>query len=416
VHALWQKLQDQGWIYKGCHEGWYSVSDETFYPENQVCDAISSDGHSIKVSVETQKPVDWIKEENYMFRLKEFRQPLIQWLEAHPRAVVPKQRHSEVLMWLKADEGHFHDLSISRPSHRQSWGIRVPGDESQTIYVWLDALANYLTVCGYNKSQTKLDGFPFRTHVIGKDILRFHAMYWPAFLMAAGLPLPQQIVAHGHWTVDHVKMSKSLGNVVDPFQLMKAYPVDAVRYFLLRDGALNADGDFSEDFLRMRYQVELVNHLGNLLARCLNPVFHDKVDTTVFKLDKDDEQLLDQARKLVDVVDPLYMEGDFSHALTHVNRVVSSANQYITRKEPWKTIKQADTRADAQKVIHLCSKVLASLGVVLYPVMPSVCEVLLDRLNVVKECRNASDISSLLSAVADINPIPGKFILLPRLK
>jgi len=247
VHSVWEALCAAGHIYKGAHQGWYSVSDEAYYTEMQVrkeeaSSAVPAGGEvphpqaAGMVSIETGSPVSWVSEENYMFRLSAFQQPLLAWLDAHSDAVMPPSRHAEVRSFV---EGGLRDLSVSRARTAVSWGIPVPGDEEHVIYVWLDALTNYLTACGHPEAEEITYAapgmWPAKFQVVGKDILRFHAVYWPAFLMALGLPLPQHIVAHGWWTREGKKMSKSIGNVVDPSVLVETYGSDQVRFYLCRE-------------------------------------------------------------------------------------------------------------------------------------------------------------------------------------
>lgn len=250
-------MEKGGFIYKGYHDGWYSVSDETFVPESQIEDRMV-DGKLCKVAKDSGKIVEWTREENYKFKLSAFRRPLIAWLEENPKVIVPANQYKDVLHHLQENE--LADLSISRLKSRVSWGIRVPNDDDHVIYVWLDALTNYLTVTGYPQKQadsvnTK-DGtndqdknliqkwdrkpdWPAAWHIVGMDIIKFHAIYWPAFLMAANMPLPEKILSHGHWLVSNQKMSKSSGNGVDAVKLLDTYGVDAIRYFLLRDGGIS---------------------------------------------------------------------------------------------------------------------------------------------------------------------------------
>jgi methionyl-tRNA synthetase len=272
VAHLWNTLLDAGHIYKGQHEGWYAISDEAFYPDNQVHQVTDDQGQTTMVSTESGQKVEWTMEENYKFKLSAFERPLLDWIEQNPQAIVPANRKNEVISWIQAG---LSDLSISRLRSRLDWGIPVPNDpQNHTIYVWLDALTNYMTAKGYPENDTN-DVLPAKVHVVGKDILRFHAVYWPAFLMAANLPLPEQILAHAHWTMNKQKMSKSRGNVADPFLVMDTYGVDTVRYYLMRDGGLADDGDYSEEEIKKRYKKDLAGMFGNLLNRstgqALNP-------------------------------------------------------------------------------------------------------------------------------------------------
>jgi methionyl-tRNA synthetase len=243
VKKLWNDLQKGGFIYKGTHEGWYSVSDEAFYTPAQI--KVNDSDSSKMESIETGSTVEWSSEENYKFKLSAFQQPLLDWLDANPDAVVPASRRDTLIAEIKQG---LSDLSVSRPRSRLHWGIPVPSDEQHTIYVWLDALTNYLTVSGYPWKDGKTECWPTDVQMIGKDIIRFHAVYFPAFLMALGLPLPVHTVVHGHWTMDKHKMSKSRGNVADPFQTINKYGRDQIRWFLCRVGGnLAADaGEWRE--------------------------------------------------------------------------------------------------------------------------------------------------------------------------
>ena len=271
VQSLWTTLADRDWIYLGLHEAWYCRSDEAFLTESQV----ETNPMGVKVSKESGHPVERLVEENYKFRLSAFQTRLEAWLDANPEVIVPATRHAEVKQMV---QDGLNDLSISRLHHKIPWGIPVPTDPSHTIYVWLDALANYRTTCSH-PSNVGQEVWPPDYQIIGKDILKFHAIYWPAFLMAANLPLPQRIVAHGHWTVDGVKMSKSLGNVVDPVEALNKYRVDPVRYFLLREGQLGYDSNFSFALLEERCNAELSDTLGNLGKSRITVAFEARVLT-----------------------------------------------------------------------------------------------------------------------------------------
>nr|XP_006633102.1 PREDICTED: methionine--tRNA ligase, mitochondrial [Lepisosteus oculatus] len=271
VEHFWKVLRDKGFIYKGSYEGWYSTQDESFLTPSQVGDSVDSMGRPIKVSLESGHKVDWVKEENYLFRLSAFRAPLRAWLAESPQAVRPERFHAAALRWLQEE---LPDLSVSRQRDRLQWGIPVPGDPSQTIYVWLDALVNYLTVAGYPHSCA--EWWAAAHHVVGKDILKFHAIYWPAFLLAAGLPLPQALYVHSHWTAGGQKMSKSLGNVVDPLERCQDFTADGMRYFLLRQGVPDSDCDYYDDKVVKLLNAELADSLGGLLSRCTAPALNPR--------------------------------------------------------------------------------------------------------------------------------------------
>lgn len=272
VRHFWYLLKQSGYVYEAKHEGWYCVSDETFYTENQVHkkqDPIT--GRVYPASNETGNEVEWMEEKTYHFQLTALKDRLLEFYKQNPTWVVPDFRMKEVVHWV---ENNLEDLSISRPASRLQWGIRVPDDESHTIYVWVDALVNYLTKAGFpnwTPGKEKEGGWPADMQVIGKDILRFHGVYWPAMLLAVGIPPPKKIISHGHWTLGGQKMSKSLGNVVSPFHAMRRWGVDIVRYFMLWEGAINRDASYDNDLIAQRYKKNLQGGMGNLLTRITRP-------------------------------------------------------------------------------------------------------------------------------------------------
>lgn len=271
VRYFWQMLNEREYIYESKHEGWYCVSDETYYPESAIEKRLDPfTGKTFMASQETGKEVEWTSESNYHFRLSAFKDRLLDFYKGNPDFVVPASRMDDVVRWVS--EG-LEDLSISRPLERLSWGIRVPDDEGQTIYVWLDALINYITKAGYpwTPGQGSVRGWPADVHVIGKDIVRFHCIYWPAFLMALDIPLPRQILTHAHWTLGRRKMAKSTGNVVNPFFALDRFGIDIMRYYLAHDGGIQDDSDYGNNFIVERYRKGLQKGLGNLLSRITRP-------------------------------------------------------------------------------------------------------------------------------------------------
>lgn len=268
VQHFWLMLQQRGLIYASKHEGWYSVSDETFYPESAVQLALDpATGRKHMASKETGKEVEWTSEQNYHFRMSAFKDRLLDFYKTNPNFVVPDTRMKNVIQEVAAG---LQDLSVSRPRERLTWGIPVPDDESQTIYVWLDALINYLTKSNYPfqvPGEEDSAGWPADCHVIGKDIVRFHCIYWPAFLMALDLPLPKQILTHAHWTLGREKMSKSTGVVVNPFFAISRFGVDTMRYYLALDGGIKDDASYDNGFIIDRYRKNLQGGLGNLVSR-----------------------------------------------------------------------------------------------------------------------------------------------------
>lgn len=272
VEYFWARLRHSGYIYEKKHEGWYCVSDETFYPESMVEKRVSPQtGKSFMASTETGNAVEWTEERNYHFRLTAFRRQLLNFYRDNPGWVVPDRRFAEVVRWV---EDNLEDLSISRPASRLTWGIPVPDDPSQTIYVWLDALVNYITTAGYPYWQPGAEsakGWPADVHVVGKDITRFHCVYWPAFLMALNIPLPKRVLSHSHWLMSKQKMSKSIGNVVNPFFALDRWGVDTMRYFLIYCGHIGVDANYDNTFIVREYKKGLQGGLGNLVNRVTQP-------------------------------------------------------------------------------------------------------------------------------------------------
>ena len=259
--ALWRRLRDAGEIYLGHYEGWYAVRDEAFHGEDEI--TVLPDGSRVAPS---GAPVEWVREPSYFFRLSAWQDRLLAFYEANPDFIQPSSRRNEVLSFVR---GGLQDLSVSRTTFR--WGVPVPDDDAHIMYVWLDALTNYLTAVGFpDETAPRWHYWPADVHVVGKEIVRFHAVYWPAFLMAAGIAPPKRIYSHGWWTAEGQKMSKSLGNVVEPRELVESFGLDPVRFFLLREVPFGNDGDFSRRALIQRLNGELANDLGNLAQRTLS--------------------------------------------------------------------------------------------------------------------------------------------------
>ena len=373
VTALFKKLLDRGDIYKGDYEDWYCVPCETFLTElqlvNQACPACG-------------RPVDKIKEESYFFSMSKYQDQLLHHLKQHPKMIQPDSRHNEIVSFIS---GGLRDLSISRTGFR--WGIPLPNDPQHIAYVWFDALVNYLTAVGYPTNTHLMRRlWPADLHLIGKDILRFHAVYWPAFLMAAGLPLPRQIFAHGWWTVDGEKMSKSKGNVVDPFTIMDTYGTDAFRYFLLREVPFGLDGDFSERALRQRYNSDLANDLGNLCFRTLSMI--DRYaggripPRTSSAKSKEDDQLQKATAGLSGKIGAAMGELAFHRALQAIWEIVDVANRYIEITAPWNLDKQIKQKRRLSTVLYNLAEALHLISLYLYPFMPQTSERILTQLGI----------------------------------
>ncbi|XP_037531631.1 methionine--tRNA ligase, mitochondrial [Nematolebias whitei] len=395
VEHFWSVLWNKGLIYKGVYEGWYSTQDESFLVPSQVGEALDSTGKEIKVSLESGHKVEWMKEENYMFRLSAFQSQLIDWLQENPGVIQPKRFHQAVLLWLQED---LPDLSVSRQRNRLQWGIPVPGDAEQTIYVWLDALVNYLTVVGY---PDKHDQWWHKAHhVIGKDILKFHSIYWPAFLLGAGLPLPQAIYVHSHWTVGGKKMSKSLGNVVDPLEHSQKFTNDGMRYFLLRQGVPDSDCDYTQDKVMKLLNAELADTLGGLLNRCTAPALNPAQVYPPFcpqsfcseqggRAVTDDYHMLAAVKHLPAVVELHYQSMHVYKALEAISACARQTNGFVQRHTPWK-LDRGDSKDQRwlDTIIHVSLECLRIYGTLLQPVVPEISNKLLNRLGVQPDERN----------------------------
>ena len=270
VQQFWKELNDRDLIYETTHKGWYSVSDECFYPESMIQRSfVPETGKVIWSAVESGSEVEWVEEKNYHFRMTAFRDQLLEFYRANPDWITPQHKMKEVVSWV---ENNLEDLSISRPSNRLSWGIPVPDDPSQTVYVWVDALINYISNTGYPNWTPEImreRGWPADVHVIGKDILRFHGVYWPALLLALDLPLPKHLLTHAHWTIGGRKISKSAGNGVSPIFAVDRFGPDTIRFFLMRKGAIRDDSLFENGEVARVYRTDLAGTFGNLLSRVM---------------------------------------------------------------------------------------------------------------------------------------------------
>ncbi|KAI1632817.1 methionyl-tRNA synthetase [Biscogniauxia mediterranea] len=398
VNYFWARLRDSGYIYESKHEGWYCVSDETFYPESMVTKDVSPvDGKVIMTSVETGNTVEWTEEKNYHFRLTAFRDRLLKFYHDNPTWVVPQSRFVEVIDWV---QNHLEDLSISRPASRLSWGIPVPDDPSQTIYVWVDALVNYLTTAGYPvwpPGSEHTQGWPADVHVVGKDIIRFHCVYWPALLMAVNIPLPKQVLSHGHWLMSRQKMSKSRGNVVNPFFALGRWGVDTLRYFLMNSNAVADDADYSNDMIIEKYK-KLQGGLGNLVNRVTRPK-HWSVREAVKAMTQGEhpgpllpivEAHKDQVERDVSRVIERMDTLNPNVALRHIMDLAFDTNKFIQEAAPWDKAREGDVATVHQMIYHVTES-LRIVGILLQPFIPEKAAELLDRLGVAPDRRTLSD-------------------------
>ncbi|ESO82122.1 hypothetical protein LOTGIDRAFT_223492 [Lottia gigantea] len=399
VETFWTRLEKNGYIYKGVYEGWYSISDEAFLSDNDVTD-MEIEGKMCKVSVESKRPVTWMTEENYKFKLSSFKDGIRDWLNTG--AVNPVQFDGIVRRMLE----ELQDLSVSRQADRISWGITVPGDSTQVIYVWLDALVNYLTVAGYPNNLTT---WPPDCQIIGKDILKFHAIYWPAFLLASELPLPTKLFCHSHWLVNRTKMSKSIGNVVDPIDRIERYTVDGLRYFLLRIGVPGSDGNYNDELAVDCINSELVNTLGNLLNRVTSysinrsQVCPASSQENIEKyLTKEQLEEFQSLRNLPDIVGECYEDLNVYKGLEKIMSYLHWVNTFIQEHKPWQLAKQSKSLDHLNTVIFVAMVSMRTCGILLQPVVPDLSNKLLDKLNVPKSQRHFQDATDIVFSNKDV--------------
>ncbi|MHA1539091.1 MAG: methionine--tRNA ligase [Alphaproteobacteria bacterium] len=402
VSKLWEELLARDEIYLGKYAGWYAVRDEAYYAESEIVDGKAPTGAD----------VEWVEEPSYFFRLSKWEKPLLEFYKNNPDFILPKTRRNEVTSFV---EGGLKDLSVSRTTFK--WGVPVPNDDDHIMYVWLDALTNYLTAVGYPDTDAA-DYKKFWNadciHMVGKDILRFHAVYWPAFLMAAELPLPGRVFAHGWWTNEGEKISKSLGNVIDPIELVEQYGLDQVRYFMLREVPFGNDGDFSKRGMVTRINTELANDLGNLVQRVMTQVFRNcdaKIPAAQNKT-AEDQAMLDLAYGLKDEMTKTLDVQAFNKALDAVWKVVTAANRYIDIQAPW-TLKKTDfTRME--EVLYTLAETIRVIGICVQPFMPESGAKILDTVSVPLDARMLSAIekSPLVAGTGLEKPAP----IFPRIQ
>lgn len=370
VKKLWELCEENGDIYKKKYSGLYCVGCEAFVTEKDLVD---------NCCPEHGKEPERVEEENYFFRLSRYQKELERIIENDEIRIIPEARKKEVLSFIK--EG-LEDFSISRPTERmKGWGIPVPNDNSQTIYVWFDALANYITAIGFGWNEKKFKKYwPADMHVIGKGIIRFHAVYWPAMLLSAGLPLPKSLLVHGYVTVNGQKISKSLGNVVDPFALVDKYGVDQLRYYLIRDIPVFADGDFNENMLIERVNNELVAKFSNLFYRVTSFIqknFDGKVPKA--RINEDERKAFDEEVKRFMTLMEEYRLNEALLALMHATDKI---NKYFQEEKPWETIKT--DRKRCEETLRTSIELVKDLCLLLQPFLPSSTEKALKLLNVKK--------------------------------
>jgi len=359
VQNLWNRLLENDEIYLSKYSGWYSVRDEAFVAENEITEKDGKKFNSFG------SELTWVEEESYFFRLSKWQDRLLELYESIPNFVHPKSRLNEVKSFVS---GGLKDLSISRTTFK--WGIDVPNDDKHIMYVWLDALTNYISALGFpDQENEKYKGYWPGIHVVGKDILRFHAVYWPAFLMAAGLEPPKQIVAHGWWTNEGEKISKSLGNVIDPIELINVYGLDQVRYFLMREVPFGNDGDFSKDAMINRINGDLSNNFGNLMQRVLSFIFKNSnqtIDFTDKVLNFDIYQnIISSQNNLFEMMDKYSFDGYLKIIFGHLNDL----NTYVDKSAPWELRKTDQVRM--KEVLDQISLCILKITQYLAPFIPN---------------------------------------------
>jgi len=370
--AIWKKMEAAGDIYLGSYQGWYSVRDEAFYAEGET--TVNPDG--VRVGPQGT-PVEWTEEKTYFFRLSSYGDKLLKYYAAHPEFILPETRRNEVVSFVKAG---LQDLSISRTT--LNWGVPVPGAPGHVMYVWVDALTNYLTGVGYPDESAKdfKKYWPADLHVIGKDIVRFHAVYWPAFLMSAGIALPKRVHGHGFLFNRGEKMSKSVGNVVDPFALADEYGVDALRYFFLREVPFGQDGNYSHDAIVNRTNADLANDLGNLAQRSLTMIAKNceaKIPEPG-KLLLSDEAILAAADAMLGQAREAMKTQQLHQILNAVWFVVAEANRYFAASAPWELRKNDPERM--RSVLWTTAEIVRQVSILAQPFVPAGAEKLLDLL------------------------------------
>jgi methionyl-tRNA synthetase len=402
VQEIWRRMAANGDIYLSKYSGWYSVRDEAYYAEDEIEER---DGR--RFSLKTGTPVDWVEEESYFFKLSAYAGKLLELYEKRPDFIVPEHYRNEIVAFVKRG---LNDLSISRTTF--DWGVQVPDDPKHVMYVWVDALTNYLSATGFPDTHAPRAHFwPASAHVIGKDITRFHAIYWPAFLLSAGLPVPDQVVVHGFLFSRGEKMSKSVGNVVSPSDLVKAYGVDQTRYFFLREVPFGQDGNYSHEAIVNRINADLANDLGNLAQRSLSMIAKN-CGGVVPK----HGTFTEADREILAAADGIHAEARAAHETHSINkaldaiwRVVADANRYFAGQEPW-ALKKTDP-ARMETVLYVTAEVLRVIGIMAQPYVPTSAASLLNLLSVDGNSRSFVDLHVRL---VPGTPLPAPAPIFPR--
>ena len=405
VIELWKKLEENGDIYLGKYSGWYSVRDEAFYSEDEINE--DKDGNKIAPN---GSELEWVEEPSYFFKLSSWQDKLLKFYRDNQEFISPKSRYNEVVSFVNKG---LEDLSISRTTFK--WGIPVPDNNDHIIYVWLDALTNYISALNYTNSKDNnwKTFWPANIHVVGKDILRFHAVYWPAFLMAAGIEIPLKVYAHGWWTVDGKKMSKSTGNVVSPDYIIDKYGLDQFKYFLLREVRFGQDGDFSENALVKRVNSDLANDYGNLAQRVLSFIYKNNEALIPNKgtLDKVDKDLLYAMDNIKDKIINHMNNYKITDALEELWLIIRKSNTYIDEQAPW-ALKKTDLER-MNTVLYVLCNVIKNVSLIAKNFIPIGANKILDQLSINKNKREYANFHDELISGTKLSKPEGVF---PRLE
>jgi methionyl-tRNA synthetase len=396
---LWKRMAANGDIYLDSYAGWYSVRDEAYYAEDET--TVGED--NVRRGPQGT-PVEWVEESSYFFRLSKYEDKLLALYEATD-FIGPESRKNEVTSFVK---GGLKDLSVSRTTF--DWGIKVPGDDKHVMYVWVDALTNYITGVGFpDESDKDWKYWPADVHIIGKDIIRFHAVYWPAFLMSAGIPVQKRVYAHGFLFNRGEKMSKSVGNVVDPFNLAEQYGVDQLRYFLLREVSFGQDGSYSHEAIVNRTNADLANDLGNLAQRSLSMIAkqYGGVLPEPGAFSENDKAILAQADAMLEQARTAMATQQIHQALNAIWAVVAEANRYFAGEAPW-ALAKTDPAKQAT-VLYTTAEVVRQVAILAQPVMPASCAKLLDVLGIPEDARNFADIPTRIKPGTQLPTPTGVF-------
>ncbi|KQZ16609.1 methionine--tRNA ligase [Mesorhizobium sp. Root552] len=402
--AIWKAMAANGDIYKGGYAGWYSVRDEAYYGEEET--EVRAD--NVRYGPQGT-PVEWVEEESYFFRLSAYQDKLLALYENRPDFIGPAERRNEVASFVRSG---LKDLSISRTTF--DWGVPVPGDEKHVMYVWVDALTNYITGIGYpDEKDEKWRFWPADAHIIGKDIVRFHAIYWPAFLMSAGIELPKRVFGHGFLFNRGEKMSKSLGNVIDPSSMVEHYGLDQVRYFFLREVPFGQDGSYSHEAIVNRTNADLANDLGNLAQRSLSMIAKNSSGVVPARgeLADADKAILDQASEALTIARKAMAEQGIHHALAAIFAVVAEANRYFAAQEPW-ALKKTDP-ARMETVLWVTAETIRRVAILCQPYIPGSAAKLLDILAVAEDARSFAHVAEA-HALATGTALPAPQPVFPR--